>query len=49
MYVVLPLLRPAIVGALIYGFVRAVTTVSAVVFLVTVKVVDPTGKPFRDR
>ena len=35
MYVVLPLLRPAIVGALVYGFVRAVTTVSAVVFLVT--------------
>ncbi len=26
-YVVLPLLRPAIVGALVYGFVRAVTTV----------------------
>ena len=35
LYVVLPLLRPAIVGALVYGFVRAVTTVSAVVFLVT--------------
>jgi iron(III) transport system permease protein len=34
-YVVLPLLRPAIVGALVYGFVRAVTTVSAVVFLIT--------------
>jgi iron(III) transport system permease protein len=34
-YVVLPLLRPAMVGALVYGFVRAVTTVSAVVFLVT--------------
>lgn len=34
-FVVLPLLRPAIVGSLIYGFVRAVTTVSAVVFLVT--------------
>ncbi len=34
-YVVLPLLRPAVVGALVYGFVRAVTTVSAVVFLVT--------------
>jgi iron(III) transport system permease protein len=34
-YVVLPLLRPALVGALVYGFVRAVTTVSAVVFLVT--------------
>ena len=35
LYVILPLLRPAIVGALVYGFVRAVTTVSAVVFLVT--------------
>ncbi len=35
LYVVLPLLRPAVVGALVYGFVRAVTTVSAVVFLVT--------------
>ncbi|WP_332054392.1 iron ABC transporter permease [Reyranella sp.] len=34
-YVVMPLMRPAIVGALVYGFVRAVTTVSAVVFLVT--------------
>ena len=34
-YVVIPLLRPAIVGAMVYGFVRAVTTVSAVVFLVT--------------
>lgn len=34
-HVVLPLLRPALVGALVYGFVRAVTTVSAVVFLVT--------------
>jgi iron(III) transport system permease protein len=34
-YVVLPLLRPAMVGALVYGFVRAITTVSAVVFLVT--------------
>ena len=31
----LPLLRPAVVGALVYGFVRAVTTVSAVVFLVS--------------
>jgi len=35
LHVVLPLMRPAVVGALIYGFVRAVTTVSAVVFLVT--------------
>ncbi len=31
--VVLPLLRPAIVTALIYSFVRAITTVSAVIFL----------------
>ena len=29
------LIHAAIVGALVYGFVRAVTTVSAVVFLVT--------------
>lgn len=34
-HVVLPLIRPAMVAALVYGFVRAVTTVSAVVFLVT--------------
>ncbi len=33
--VVLPLLRPALVAALVYSFVRGVTTVSAVVFLVT--------------
>jgi iron(III) transport system permease protein len=33
--VVLPLLRPAIVAALVYSFVRATTTVSAVIFLVT--------------
>ena len=33
--VVLPLMKPAIVAALTYGFVRAVTTVSAVVFLVS--------------
>ena len=33
--VILPLLRPAIVAALVYSFVRAMTTVSAVVFLVT--------------
>ena len=31
----LPLLQAGVVGALVYGFVRAVTTVSAVVFLVT--------------
>jgi iron(III) transport system permease protein len=33
--VVLPLIRPAIVTALVYSFVRAVTTVSAVIFLVS--------------
>ncbi len=33
--VVLPLLRPAIVAALVYSFVRAITSVSAVVFLVS--------------
>jgi iron(III) transport system permease protein len=33
--VVLPLLRPAIVAAMVYSFVRAITSVSAVVFLVS--------------
>ena len=33
--ILLPLLRPAILSALIYSFVRAITTVSAIVFLVT--------------
>ena len=33
--VLLPLLKPAIVTALIYAFVRAMTTVSAVIFLVS--------------
>ena len=33
--VILPLLRPAIVAAMTYGFVRAMTAVSAVIFLVT--------------
>lgn len=33
--VVLPLLKPAIVTALIYSFVRAITTVSAIIFLVS--------------
>jgi len=33
--VVLPLLKPAIVASLVYSFVRAITTVSAVIFLVT--------------
>jgi iron(III) transport system permease protein len=34
-YVVLPLLRPALLTALLYSFIRAMTTVSAVIFLVT--------------
>jgi iron(III) transport system permease protein len=33
--VILPLLKPAIVTALVYSFVRAMTTVSAVIFLVS--------------
>ena len=33
--VILPMLRPAIVTAMVYSFVRAVTAVSAVIFLVT--------------
>jgi iron(III) transport system permease protein len=33
--VVMPLLKPALVAALVYSFVRSMTTVSAVVFLVT--------------
>jgi iron(III) transport system permease protein len=33
--VILPLLKPAIVGAMVYSFVRAITGVSAVIFLVT--------------
>ena len=33
-HVVLPLLKPALVAALVYSFVRAITTVSAVIFLV---------------
>ena len=32
---ILPLLRPAILAALVYSFVRAMTAVSAVVFLVS--------------
>ena len=31
----MPLLRPAIIAALVYSFVRAMTAVSAVIFLVT--------------
>ena len=33
--VVLPLLKPALMAALVYSFVRSMTTVSAVIFLVT--------------
>lgn len=33
--VVLPLLRPALVSALVYSFVRSITSVSAVIFLVS--------------
>jgi iron(III) transport system permease protein len=33
--VILPLLRPAIVASLVYSFVRSITSVSAVVFLVS--------------
>jgi len=33
--VVMPLLRPAIIASLVYSFVRAMTAVSAVIFLVT--------------
>ncbi|MHA7847469.1 ABC transporter permease [Serratia sp. D1N4] len=35
LYILLPLLRPAILSALVYSFVRAMTTVSAIIFLVT--------------
>ncbi|MDR0217777.1 MAG: iron ABC transporter permease [Enterobacteriaceae bacterium] len=35
LHILLPLLRPAILSALVYSFVRAITTVSAIVFLVT--------------
>jgi len=35
--VVLPLIRPAIVSALVFSFVRAVTAISAVVFLVSAR------------
>ncbi len=33
--VILPLLRPAMIAALVYSFVRAITSVSAVIFLVS--------------
>jgi iron(III) transport system permease protein len=35
--ILMPLLRPALISALIYSFVRAMTTVSAVIFLVSAK------------
>ena len=35
--VLLPLLKPALVAALVYSFVRAVTTLSAVIFLVSAR------------
>ena len=35
--IVLPLLRPAVIASLVYAFVRAVTGMSAVIFLVTGK------------
>lgn len=35
--VILPLLRPAVTAALVYSFVRAITSVSAVIFLVSAK------------
>lgn len=34
-HIIMPLLKPAMVAALVYSFVRAITTVSAVIFLVT--------------
>ncbi len=34
-HILIPLLRPAILSTLIYSFVRAMTTVSAIIFLVT--------------
>ena len=33
--IMLPLLRPAIIAALVYSFVRAMTAVSAIIFLVS--------------
>ncbi|HYL80930.1 MAG TPA: ABC transporter permease subunit, partial [Candidatus Acidoferrum sp.] len=35
--IVLPLIRPAIISALVFSFVRSVTAISAVVFLVSAK------------
>jgi iron(III) transport system permease protein len=36
-WVILPLLRPAILAALVYSFVRAMTAISAVIFLVSAR------------
>ena len=36
-HVILPLLRPAILAALVYSFVRAMTAISAVIFLVSAR------------
>ena len=35
--IILPLLKPAILAALVYSFVRAMTAISAVIFLVSAK------------
>lgn len=35
--IILPLLRPAIVAALVYSFVRAMTAISAIIFLVSAR------------
>jgi iron(III) transport system permease protein len=35
--IILPLLRPAILAALVYSFVRAMTAISAVIFLVSAR------------
>ncbi|MEZ5872031.1 MAG: iron ABC transporter permease [Nitratireductor sp.] len=37
MRIILPLLRPAILAALVYSFVRAMTAISAVIFLVSAR------------
>ena len=34
-YIILPLLKPALLSALVTSFVKAMTTVSAIIFLVT--------------
>lgn len=36
-HVILPLLKPAITASLVYSFVRAITSISAVIFLVSAK------------